>query len=273
MEWSKLKHIILLLLILLNAFFFFLVINKGQQEEAAEDRVREGILSLLQQKGINVEQNTIPWESTIQTYSIVKDNEKEHKIAQTVLQTEEKRDFSSVTEYFGEGGTIHFYPDGRFDITLKEAWEPASHDVEGHAKNYLKRLGIEATLIQSEEGQSNQTVRFEQTFQDKPILNCEITMEYRKGDLVYMEGLWMTGTAKIDGRGEPTRTPATLLHSFVEKVQTNQISCSKINQITEGYRFFSSSLSEEVALSPVWNIETDAGNLTLNCITGEVERH
>lgn len=87
-----------------------------------------------------------------------------------------------------------------------------------------------------------------------------------------MNGAWIIG--KVRPQEDAQRLPpATLLHSFLKEVQEKEQSCTEVYRITEGYVYSSDSLSAEAILSPVWQMDTDVGILTLNCVTGKIEKY
>ena len=66
------------------------------------------------------------------------------------------------------------------------------------------------------------------------------------------------------------RRPETLLADFVREGDRLGARCSELRSITEGYAC--SAQSDRIILTPVWEVETDAGTFYLNCADGSMER-
>lgn len=64
------------------------------------------------------------------------------------------------------------------------------------------------------------------------------------------------------------RQPETLVVDFVVGLETLPASCTQILRITEGYDYRSEG--SRAMLTPIWQIESDAGVFRLDCATGEL---
>lgn len=74
------------------------MIGREQQEKAAQDSIRNGILSRLNQNQIQIDIKAVPWNSDLEVYRIERDGGKEKKIAEMILHNEKSQMFGVTTE-------------------------------------------------------------------------------------------------------------------------------------------------------------------------------
>ncbi len=67
MERSKLKLTVIFLLAVLNLFLLGSVLLQHHQSQVYADTTREQVLLYLQRSGVTVQEETIPWQSTLST--------------------------------------------------------------------------------------------------------------------------------------------------------------------------------------------------------------
>lgn len=270
MKWSKLKNIIILILLILNLFLLFLVGGRVQQREEAQEELEKSTIAFLKKNGIQVEGEIVPWDAQYELLVTDRDQGEEERIARMVLKEVKERKVGFGIAYSGEGGTVRFYQDGRFSINYESGHGKSIQNIESQGLRYLKGLGIEAKSqkVQSDVGEKSISVL--QTFQEQPIFNCEIKLEYQDGCLNMIEGFRLMGEPKVMKEQHGLTAP-TLLVRFMESALEESNHLTEIRAITQGY-LYSPSTSARAKLIPVWRVETDQGEMFLNCMTGKVEK-
>ena len=264
MERSKLKNIVILLLVVLNAFFLILVVNQSQKDKAFQEAGREAAVTLLQQRGLSVEAEEVPWEQQLSSCTMERNHEQEQQLARLALGEIGQRTGGTTTRYESEQGSVQFFQTGRFVINLSPGAVEAAVAVEAHAVEYLGALGIAAQLQSTEELDGNLVqVTVCQLADAVPVFSSEIVLEYHQGALQAVSGMRLVDS--LAPSGKTSLGAETLLTSFLELVLSGTVTCEAIYAITPGYVHAS-----ETALTPIWKIETDTGIYELNCLTGKL---
>lgn len=271
MEWSKLKNIIIIILLLLNLFLLLLVGGRAQQRAAAQEEMKKSTISFLQKNGIKVEEKIVPWDGQYELQMTERDQEEEARLARMILKEVKERKVGNAVEYSGERGTVCFYQDGRFSVHFNSEQGESFQNVETQAKSYLENLGLQVKTVAVYNDGTTKTVDLLQTLDESPIINCIIKMECQDGRLSCIAGWRLMGVPTVMTEQQHGLTASTLLTRFVEAVLKGDSRCTEILTITQGYLYSTGSLSAQAKLIPAWLIETDQGEVLLNCITGKVE--
>lgn len=271
MEWSKLKNIIILLLVAVNLFLLLLTGGHRQQRRSTQEDLRQGSLSFVTTKGIALEEAVLPKTATPAVQTTERDPAQEARLAARALGEAESTGDTTMREYLGKRGSMRFYADGRFFLSLNEEAEEEGHEVERHAISYLKSLGISAVLLDTQTEGQGQLVRVLQQLDGAPIFSCRIDLRYQDGLLRTVQGWHLMGDPKVDQSAKEPFDAPTLLLRFVEGLRQEGKSIQKINAITVGYGYSTASLSAKSDLIPLWRIETELETFYLNCMTGGLE--
>ena len=99
----------------------------------------------------------------------------------------------------------------------------------------------------------------------------ELTLSYKNGCLVQVEGRRLNGEPELDPSREPISIPTTLFQFYHGVTALGDV-CSRIDSITEGYLNPLPNGAGPSDLVPVWSISTDTGAYLLNTLTGELSR-
>ncbi len=271
MEWSKLKNIVILILLLLNIFLLFLAGGREEQRKSIALTLQENTVSVLNQAGLNLKRELVPWGGSCQAMITERDETEEARLARTILGEVQGSAVGIATEYRGERGSMRFYPDGRFSLSFTQQQGESTLNPERHATKLLKKMGVEVLVTKQETQEKKSTLRFVQMCEKLPVFSCEIEARYEDSRLVSLQGKRLLGNVKPDTTQMEVLTAPDMLLHFLEIVQTEGLSCQEIRAITWGYVYATGSLSTQASLIPVWLIETDAGSYLLNALTGKRE--
>jgi regulatory protein YycI of two-component signal transduction system YycFG len=271
LEWSKLKNIIIIILLLLNLFLLLLVGGRAQQRIAAQEETKKSTISFLKKNGIQVEENMVPWDSKCTLQTTERDRKEEERLANLFLEVVKERKIGSAVEYSSERGMVRFYQDGRFSVFFNPEQGKQFQNIETQCVQYLEKLGLAVKLLETQQNGTSVKLSLIQKIEQYPVFNCEIEIECQDGRMISIQGWRIMGEPTPSADQQQGQTASTLLTHFMEAVMEGTIRCSEIRGITQGYLYSTGSLSSQEKLIPVWRIETDQGDVLLNCMTGKVE--
>ncbi len=276
MESSKLKNIILIILLITNLLLLGLVIDQREAARQQDKRAIQDAVDLLAQQGITARAEDIPSGDLPAPMTVERGGEWEREVFAALLGedvTLTQRGLVSL--YSGSLGAAEVRGDGGFSVTFASGAYPLAQgeDMEAHAKLLVQRLGLIARVS----GREGERVRVTQVYapggpQDYfPIFSCAVTVEYRDGQAVSMEGTYLPGTPTPDRQsGEPLST-ATLLVRFRAGIIDSGDACTAIHAATQGY-ILSSDAGGALRLTPVLRLETDTNLYLVNALNGELSR-
>lgn len=143
-----------------------------------------------------------------------------------------------------------------------------------YSQEILRLLEFEGEVIAStgtagEESVTTVVVR--QSWKGAPLFRQELTLSYKNGCLMQVEGRRLNGEPALDTSREPISIP-TALFQFYHGVTALGDVCSRIDSITEGYLNSLPNGAGPSALVPVWSVSTDTGAYLLDTLTGELSR-
>jgi len=270
-EWSKLKNIIILILLILNLCLLLLAGGRQRQCHVADDELRHSTVAFMEKKGIRVSEDIVPWEKPCFVQTSARDQQEEARLATAILGESQGNTVGIAMEYTGNAGSVRFYPDGRFSVLLSDGDRDTASDMERDALKYMGKLGLDLKLTRANTEGGETRLKFMQLTKGHPVFTCEIEMLYQDGQLRSVKGWRLFGEVSQDTLNQEPMTAPTLLLRFIEAIRMENIPCSEILGITQGYVHSSTSLSAKSTLIPVWRIETDTHIFLLNCMTGKLE--
>ncbi len=276
MESSKLKNIILIILLITNLLLLGLVVDQREAARQQNKRAIQDAVELLNQQGIAAQAEDIPSGDLPTPMTVEHGGEWEREVFAALLGedvTLTQRGLVSL--YSGSLGAAEVRGDGGFSVTFAPGAYPLAQGegMEAHAKLLVQRLGLIARVS----GREGERVDVTQVYAPGgphdyfPIFSCAVTVEYRDGQAVSMEGTHLPGTPTPDRQsGEPLST-ATLLVRFRAGIIDSGDACTAIHAATQGY-VLSSDAGGALRLTPVLRLETDTNLYIVNALNGELSR-
>lgn len=143
-----------------------------------------------------------------------------------------------------------------------------------HSQQILSLLEFEGEVVASTGTAGEEavtTVVVQQSWKGAPLFRQELTLSYKNGCLVQVEGRRLNGEPELDASREPISIP-TALFQFYHGVTALGDVCSRIDGITEGYLNPLPNGTGPSALVPVWSVATDTGAYLLDTLSGELSR-
>lgn len=267
MPWRKLKNIILLILVLTNLFLLGLVVNQSLQNSRQESQTRENTILFLSQRGVKVEEETLPQCVSLLPQIVERDLEEERKAAASLLngevETEERG--GEIYRYYNSQGWIQFHGDGSFSAQLEPGVYPVE-DKKADCAAVLETIGFEGTLLE----ETAEGLTFQQTWNGSAVFRQRVSVVCSEGSVSSVSGQRLLGRPKDDLTRE-TISVSTAMVWFLNGVSTMGDVCNRIDQVEEGY-VCATTLTGSMALTPVWQITTDTGIYQLDTVTGTVRR-
>lgn len=272
MEWSKIKNIVLLILVVLNSILLCMVLYRRQEARRYEAELRASTVSVLADKGIHVEEDTIPWEDQRAARTVLRSLEGEAALAERMLGTCRLVDTSPYT-YTGTAGSVRFRTNGEFILQYEgdSPFGPAEPGEEGaHALQVLAELGLDAEISELQDGNgTGVSVSVRQLWEGEPLFDCVSVLEYQDGQLRQISGKRLFGTP--DNRGAESMSAAALLMDFMgELVSSGQV-CNEITGVETGYTM-TSTIHDAAVLKPVWYVTANTGVFELDAMTGSFKK-
>lgn len=272
MEWSKIKNIVLLILAALNIILLCIVLIRKQEARRYETELRSSTVAVLADKGINVDEDTIPWEDRRSTHTVRRSLEEEAALAEQMLGACQLVDTSPYT-YTNAVGSVRFRTNGEF-VLQYEGDSPFGLAEQGeesaHAGQVLAALGLEAEITEVRDtGGDSAAVSVRQIWDNGPLFDCVSVLEYQGGRLRQISGKRLFGTP--DSGGQEGLSAASLLMDFMgELVSSGQV-CNEITGVETGYTM-TATLHDAAVLKPVWYITANTGLFELDAMTGSFKK-
>jgi len=158
-------------------------------------------------------------------------------------------------------------------MLLNEGAVPMGSDAEATARNFLKKLGISAMKgegsaevdVEDNGGTVVLCCRSGQT----EIINCKVTFTFQRGSLIIVSGTRPLDDVSLDVSEEELDFP-TVLMRFMDIVSDSGHIFSELQDAELCY-IQTASVSGTGTLTPVWRLQTDAGDFYINGLTGKQE--
>ena len=277
MEWPRIKTIVLAILLITNIGLLSFVVQREYQGRQMQQEARENAIQFLRNSGIEVDPSVIPEQMGLLPQTVKRDREREARIASSLLggAVQELSWGAEAFRYYNEKGYLQFHRDGAIKGEFVEGefpiQDPESMD---YSQEILRLLEFEGEVIAStgtagEESVTTVVVR--QSWKGAPLFRQELTLSYKNGCLMQVEGRRLNGEPALDTSREPISIP-TALFQFYHGVTALGDVCSRIDSITEGYLNSLPNGAGPSALVPVWSVSTDTGAYLLDTLTGELSR-
>ena len=269
MPWTKLKNIVLVILAVTNLCLLCIVGGPAIQSRRLLSQAREDAIRFLQNRGVQVEEATVPRSIDLLPLRLERDLEGEERSAAALLGgpvTAESRG-GEVYRYFNGQGSVQFHSDGTFSAQLDPAAFPLGADRGADCLSLLEKMGIHGSILE----ERGEELIFRQTWEGWPLFTQQVTLVCESGGLASI-----TGGRQLVGQPEadPTRqtvSVATALIDFINGVSALGDVCNCLDDIQPGY-VTAVSLSGPTVLTPVWRVSTDIGDYQLDTVTGGVTR-
>lgn len=268
MEWRKLKNIILLILLGLNVALALLIGGPALSDSYRATQADREAVAFLEQKGITVEEKSIPSTEELLPKIVQRDREQEAQLARQLLgeDVEQHAQGGEVYRYTSARGTVQFHSDGSFWASLAPEAFPLNGNAREAALTVLERLGFSG---QVEEEEQRLTVC--QTWDGLPLFNQQATVVWNEtGVTDITAGRRLYGTPLVDNTRQ-TITLATALIDFYNGLNQMGDVCSRVDAIMPGY-LSATALNRPMTLTPVWRVTTDTGAYQLDLVSGALDR-
>ena len=273
MEWRKLKNLIILILLVVNGFLLVLVGARRQESVRYERSALDRTVQVLQKSGIQVDLAAALPADGLAPISVERDLAREEALARALLGGEVRGDNRGGGLYLYQGalGQVSIRAGGELsaEFTADPQWQ--TDRPEHHAAAVLKRLEVEAELLDASDRNGDTVVRFRQSWNGAAVFSCEVELTYRGGRLAALSGALLTGPGEAAESG-PTLTLPTALMRFSEEIAATGDVCTNLRSMEPGYRGTAQSLSGGVRLVPVWLATTDTAAYYLDCAAGSLTR-
>ena len=267
MEWPRIKTIVLAILLITNIGLLSFVVQRAYQGRQMQREARENAILFLQNSGIEVDPAVIPERMGLPPQTVKRDREQEARIASALLggAVQELSWGAEAFRYYNEKGYLQFHRDGALKGEFVEGELPIQDpDSMDYSQQILRLLEFEGDVVASTGTAGEEpmtTVVVQQSWKGAPLFRQELTLSYKNGCLVQVEGRRLNGEPELDPSREPISIPTALGDV-----------CSRIDSITEGYLNPLPNGAGPSDLVPVWSISTDTGAYLLNTLTGELSR-
>lgn len=274
MAWPKIKNIIILILLGTNLCLLAFAVSRGIGDRQQQEQARANAISFLQEQGIEMDEELVPKTMELQPQIVRRDAEQECVLAAALLDGEvsvEARG-AEVYRYYNQNGSVQFHSNGEFSARFSGDGIPVGEmELEEHGRQLLERLEFRGELLRMEQEGENYALTYREFWKEMPLLNCQATLRYEKGNLVGITaGRRLAGEPEVDNSAQQI-TVATALMKFYTGMKAPGDVYTQITGITPGY-VVSSTLSETMPLVPVWHISTDVGTFQLDITTGTPSR-
>lgn len=269
MDTGKIKNIIILALVLADLFLLGVVGADRIRSAASRRESLKTAEAVLADRGIDILDDSGFRSADAEVRTVSRDLAAELKHVKAVLgDTEAVDQGGSIYYYRGEKGEATFRGTGDFSFLMEEGAVPEGKDGEKTARQFLKTLGLSAGELQTTADTSAGTLTFVCRAGGTDVLNCTVTFRFVNGSLNVVTGTRPLDGAEADDTQQALSVP-TILTRFLAVVDEEGLVCSRITDAELCSLQQITSVSGAGELRPVWRIETDAGTLYIDGLTGE----
>lgn len=271
MATSKIKNLMICILIFVNLFLLGLLAADWLQTQRTEQMSMQAIQTILENNGITMEQIAVPRSERICSYAASRDFLKEESLVESLLgRVSTKQDQGgNIMYYIGEKGEGSFRGTGDFEILLNNNAVPISGDTVNTARSLLRKMGVKAEFspeLSTQSGGTYTTVVMRCFYEDMPVVNGYIHFVFTSQFLMMVTGTRFLDVQQVD-TSVPILDETTLLTRFTGIVKRNGYVCNELKDITVVYLYTPDTSGGK--LTPLWEIQTDAGIFYLNMTTGD----
>ena len=273
-SWSKIKDIIILILLAVNLCLSFFTMNRQTQIDQLQRQPRSEAIAFLKSRDIRIADHTVPECMTLKSMQVTRNIQQEEKLARILLGgtvIPEARG-GGVYRYFNDQGSVQFRGNGEFSARFAHGVYQAQQDgIQEYSTYILEQMEFSGQLIQSEKEGEDTVLTYRQFWEDIPLFNCQVQMNYTGNVLVAM-----TGGRRLTGVPEEIVSTkqisvATALMRFYNGVKELGDACTRIEEIRQGY-IVTSAITEPIPMIPVWQVVTDTCTYQLDTLTGQLSR-
>ena len=214
MEWPRIKTIVLAILLITNIGLLSFVVQRAYQGRQMQREARENAILFLQNSGIEVDPAVIPERMGLPPQTVKRDREQEARIASALLggAVQELSWGAEAFRYYNEKGYLQFHRDGALKGEFVEGELPIQDpDSMDYSQQILRLLEFEGDVVASTGTAGEEpmtTVVVQQSWKGAPLFRQELTLSYKNGCLVQVEGRRLDGGPPAGSRS-PSPPPCS----------------------------------------------------------------
>lgn len=274
MAWPKIKNIIILILLGTNLCLIGFNVGRTAYSRQLQDQARLDAISYLQSKGIQIEEGQIPDSMQLPPMRVSRDLEREQHLAAALLggQVSVQARGAQVFRYYNDNGSVQFHSNGEFSARFAAGvMQTQEQDLETYSQQVMQLLEIQGQVVECREDDELCTLTFQESWNGVTLLNCQASLNYQDGALVSITGGRRLVGQPQEDPANSSLTVATALMKFYTGVVELGDACTRIRGIEPGY-LVTSTISDPIPMTPVWQITTDIRTYQLDIITGVLSR-
>ncbi|MFQ9472849.1 MAG: hypothetical protein ACLR0P_06725, partial [Oscillospiraceae bacterium] len=220
------------------------VLQRAYQGRQMQQEARENAILFLHNSGIEVDPAAIPGQMGLLPQTDQKQDREQgdpDRLGPKLGPEPSRRSCPGARRPFfagyNEKGYLQFHRDGALKGEFVEGefpiQEPESMD---YTQQVLRLLEFEGDVVASTGTAGEEavtTVVVQQSWKGAPLFRQELTLSYKNGCLVQVEGRRLNGEPELDPSREPISIPTTLFQFYHGVTALGDV-CSRIDSITEG---------------------------------------
>ncbi|MDR1589292.1 MAG: hypothetical protein LBS51_03780 [Oscillospiraceae bacterium] len=268
MSAGKIKNLVIAALAMINVFLLVFFIWGRAGEISVRREIIENICAVMGNNGIMLEPEAVGGDGGLKARGTSRDAAAEDAAVAAVMGDFEKTESGSISRYSGPRGVASFNGRGEFVIELYPGGV-AAENAEAHASGLLKDMGLRTDEPDVTHSGGVTSVSAVCAFDEAPIFNCTVQLDYENGSLVRVSG--RRADATPDAAGESISGVADALLSFLAYAKDGEVPCERITRVESGYQFNVGAVGDG-RLDPGWRVSTDQGEFFVYSGLGSVER-
>lgn len=272
MSVSKIKNLILLILLLALVCLMPAVIPTQSARANSEKAVHEKLSALYSSYGIELDALSLPASQTLYTIELTEPDAKSAAQALLGNNLEESEPSSRVlAEYTSENGTFSLGRGGVLSVKL--SGDSSARDISRAARRTLRAMDFDISELSAPARKTAgvYSLLAEQSLFDVPVFESALTLTYRNGALVALEGTYYPPGETMRVSDDACISCADALVALLSSRDSLGWVGSRILSCRQGY-VHSETASSALRFVPVWRIETDAGAFYVGGISREVRQ-
>jgi regulatory protein YycI of two-component signal transduction system YycFG len=271
MDTSKVKNYIIILLALVNLFLLSLILAEKQQEAEVRRTALRELQTLYEKSGVLLPAGLDISQTAPAGQGLTRDLAGERNMAESVLgRCTVAEQGGNIYVYSGPDGQGIFRGTGEFEMLLNFGAADTSRGKEQAARDIMKKMDIPCGSYVDTQVNGEQTIiTLDGMFSGSEVYNARVSFRFSADSLMLVYGKRVFDTAVSTDRTQ-TIDAGTALVRFLSESTASGYVCTAVEGIASGY-VMNVTVSGDCILDPVWHIETDTGDYTMNAETGRLE--
>ena len=270
MDTGKIKNFVILVLAVANLFLLFVSASNAAREAEVRSAAKQELVELYARSGVSLSAPLDVYDAAPRAVELTRNMEAEMRIAEAVIgECTVVQQGGNIYVYNGARGDASFRGTGEFEMLLDYGVADMSGGAVDTASGILEDMGMErGSYTYEDEGDGEYIVTFNCRYNGVDVYNARISFLFYGESLMMISGKRVFDAPAASDQSDALSLGPALVR-FLDEAESNGYIFTEVTGASAGYAM-EVTVSGDCALSPVWYINTDAGDYTLSAVTGRL---